>query len=132
MALALDQQQWIAVMNPDENQYFKAMGRRVAQRRNELGLTQVQLAEALNVAQQTYAGYETGNRRIPVSLLPALARALKVETDILLGDDTGKARSKRGPAPKFQHHIEQISALPKAKQRMVLEVLEAVLAQQSR
>jgi transcriptional regulator with XRE-family HTH domain len=118
-------------MNPDENQYFKAMGRRVAQRRNELGLTQVQLAEALKVAQQTYACYEVGNRRIPVSLIPTLSRALKIETDVLLGD-TAKTRSKRGPAPKFQQHLERISELPKPKQRMVLEVLEAVLAQQSR
>ncbi len=115
-------------MSPDENQYFKAMGRRVSQRRQELGLTQVQLAEALGIAQQTYACYEVGTRRIPVSLLPALARALTIETDALLGE-TVKGRTKRGPASVFQRHIERISELPKAKQRLVLEMLEGVFAQ---
>ncbi len=130
MALSLEQhQQWITSMTPDENQYFKAMGRRIANRRNELGLTQVQLAEALGVAQQTYAGYETGSRRFPVSLLPVLARTLMTETDALLGE-TAKARSKRGPAPKFQRHMERISRLPKTQQRIVIQVLESLLAQQ--
>lgn len=116
-------------LSQDEKAYFKALGARITAKRNELGLTQAQVAEALGVAQQTYACYEVGNRRIQVSLLQALARALMIETDVLLGE-TAKARAKRGPAPMFQRHIEQISRLPKAKQRFVIQVLESVLAQQ--
>jgi transcriptional regulator with XRE-family HTH domain len=130
-------QQWVAVMSQglsqDEKAYFKALGARIAQRRKEAGLTQVQLAEALGIAQQTYASYETGFRRVPVSSLPTLAQTLKVEIDILLGAPAKtRGSGKRGPAPKFQHHIERISQLSKPKQRFVLEMLETVLAQQSR
>lgn len=136
MALVLHQQhqqQWDAIMSQalskDEKAYFKALGARIAERRNELGLTQVQIAEALDVTQQTYASYEVARRRIPVSMLPALARALMVDINSLLGE-TAKARARRGPAPVFQQHIERISSLPKSQQRIVLRMLEGIFAQQ--
>lgn len=37
-------------------------------------------------------------------------------------------RPKRGPAPKLQQQLEQLSQLPKAKQRLVCEVLDSLLA----
>jgi len=126
----LSDHHWIAAMNPNEKAYFKAMGRRVAERRKELGLTQVQLAEALDVPQQTYASYEVGRHGFPIALLPTLARVLSMETDALLGAD--KPRSKRGPVPRFQQHIERINQLPKTQQRFVLRMLETALAQQGR
>lgn len=39
-----------------------------------------------------------------------------------------KAR-KAGPAPKLQEQIEQISQLPRAKRRVVIEMLDTVLQQ---
>lgn len=123
--------QRITVMTQDEKEYFKVLGSRVAHLRKELGLTQVQLAETLEISQQMVASYEVGRRRIPVSMLPSLAQALKVQTDALLGNET-KTRSKRGPASQLQRSIERISELPKPKQRLVMEMLETVLAQASR
>ena len=107
------------------------MGRRIAEGRKELGMTQVQLAEILGVAQQTYACYEVGSRRIPVSLLPALAQALSMETDVLLGAAT-KAQIKRGPAPRLLQQMERIQRLPKAQQRFVMQMLDTVLQQAAR
>lgn len=123
--------QRITVMTQDEKEYFKVLGSRVAHLRKELGLTQVQLAEKLGISQQMVASYEVGRRRIPVSMLPSLAHALKVQTDALLGNETG-AHSKRGPTPKWQQQIEAISQLPRAKQRFVTQMLETVLGQASR
>lgn len=40
--------------------------------------------------------------------------------------------SKRGPAPKLQQQLERVSALPKARQRVIAEVLDSMLAQSSR
>ena len=124
-------QQWVSVMTQDEKDYFKELGSRLAQLRKAAGLTQVQLAETLGISQQMVASYEVGRRRIPVSMLPALAQALKVQIDALLGG-TSKAQSKRGPASQLQRSIERIGELPKPKQRFVLEMLETVLAQASR
>jgi transcriptional regulator with XRE-family HTH domain len=115
-------------MSPNEKAYFKAMGRRISQRRQELGMTQVQLASALDIPQQTYASYEVGRHGFPIALLPTLAQALMMDMDTLVG--AARTRAKRGPAPKFQQHVERISRLPKAKQRFVIQVLESVLAQQ--
>jgi len=120
--------QYIAAMTQDEKDYFKVLGARVAQLRKEQALTQVQLAEALGISQQMVASYEVGRRRIPVSMLQALAQALSVDIDGLLGD-SAKARGKRGPAPVLARHMERISALPKTQQKFVIQVLESVLAQ---
>ena len=122
--------QYIAVMTQDEKDYFKVLGARVAQLRHDQALTQVQLAEALGISQQMVASYEVGRRRIPVSMLQALAQALSVDIDGLLGD-AAKARAKRGPAPVLARHMERISALPKTQQKFVIQVLESVLAQAS-
>jgi transcriptional regulator with XRE-family HTH domain len=135
MALSFNQHP-VATMNhqsmsEDEKAYFKALGARIAQRRKQLGLTQTQLAEALSIAQQTFASYEVGRHRIPVSLLPALAQALKVEIEVLLGN-AAKSKLKRGPPPQFQQHIERIGTLPKAQQRLVMQMLEGIFAQQDR
>ena len=36
---------------------------------------------------------------------------------------------KRGPAPKLLKQVEQISQLPKAKQKFVMEMLDTVIQQ---
>lgn len=66
-----------------------------------------------------------------MSALPTLAKVLGVGLEELLGESTAVTR-KRGPAPKLQQHMERISQLPKPRQRMVMEMLGAVLAQPSR
>ena len=75
--------------------------------------------------------YELGQRRVPMSALSTLARTLGVSPEELLGETNATTR-KRGPAPKLQQHMERISQLPKPRQRMVMEMLDAVLAQSSR
>ena len=117
-------------MTSDEQQFFKALGTRIAQLRREQGLSQQALADQLGIAQQTFAHYEVGRARMPVSLLPELAKLFGVGVDDLLGLRNGTG--KRGPAPKFQQQIERLGQLPKAKQKVVMEMLEGVLAQASR
>ena len=117
-------------ISQDEREFFAALGSRIAQLRKEQNLTQQQFADALRVNQQVVASYEIGRRRVPVSTLPALAHVLGVSIEALIGEEDKPA--KRGPAPKLQRHLERISALPKPKQRAVMEVIEAVLAQSGR
>lgn len=118
-----------SAMSPVEKRFFKDLGVRIAQLRKEQALTQQQLADELQITQQVVASYEIGRRRVPVSTLPALARALGTSLEELIGERETAAR-KRGPAPKLQRHIERISALPKSQQRFVMRMLETALAQQ--
>lgn len=98
-----------------------------------LGITQVELAKTLGIAQQTMAHYEGGTLRVAVALLPPLTHALGLTLEELVGSEakTAKAKGKRGPAPKIQQQLEQIEALLKAKQRVIAQVLDSMLAQSS-
>lgn len=131
MTAQKNQQRWVAIMGDtltqEEKVYFKALGARIAQRRKSAGMTQVQVADALGIAQQTYASYEVGRRRIQVALLPILAQTLTMDIETLLGAPPSKGRGKRGPVPKYQQQIEQISQLPRAQQRWVMQMLETAL-----
>lgn len=120
-------------ISDDERAFFIELGQRITQRRKAQGLTQAQLAAVLGVSQQAMNSFEKGRRRIPVSSLPVIARAVSASLDELIVDDapaaTRAAAKKRGPAPKIQQQLEQLSRLSQAKQRAVMQVLDAVLAQ---
>lgn len=116
-------------ISSEERDFFVAMGARITLLRKAQGITQVQLAETLGVSQQTVQAYEVGRRRIQVSALPLVARALSISLEELLGETKPAARSRRGPAPKWEQQIEAISKLPRARQRFVSEMLDTVLAQ---
>ena len=115
-------------ISDNERAFFIDLGLRVAELRKQQNITQVQLAEMLAVSQQTMQGYEVGRRRIPVSALPLLAGALGVSLETLMGASESHT-SKRGPAPKFQKQMEQLAKLPRARQLVVMDMLDGVLAQ---
>jgi transcriptional regulator with XRE-family HTH domain len=119
------------VITPDDKQFFKEMGGRIAQLRKAAGLSQQTVADELGIAQQTLAHYEVGRLRMPASLLPRLAQLFGVRGDDLLGL-SGTGSGKRGPTPKLQQQMERLHHLPKAKQKVVMEMLDGVLGQSSR
>ena len=71
-------------ISTEERAFFAGLGERVARLRKDNHITQVELAEAVGVSQQTMQAYEVGRRRIPVSALPVLARTLPVSLEALL------------------------------------------------
>jgi len=73
------------------------------------------------------ASYEVDRRRVPTPTPPALAHALAVSVEELLGLTPGKG--KRGPSPKLQRQVELIRRLPRDTQRFVMEMLDSVLQQ---
>lgn len=120
----------IAPMTPDETAFFRQLGLRIAERRKAQDLTQAQLGELIGITQQQIASFEIGRRRIPVSTLPLLAKALGSSIEELIGEPAKP--TKRGPAPKLQQQLEQLSRLPKAQQKLVSQVIDSVLAQANR
>ena len=118
------------VVNSQETQFFKDLGARIAQARKDRGLTQQQVADHLGIVQQTYAHYEMGNVRFPASTLPILSKVLGLAPEELMGQDA-KPKGKPGPTSYLQKQLEQISQLPRTKQRLVMQMLDAVIAQAS-
>jgi hypothetical protein len=52
--------------------------------------------------------------------------------EALIGVPSARSTGKRGPAPKLQHQLEQVSRLPKAQQKFVSQMLDTVLQQAGR
>ncbi len=124
-----DSQIWMDAMASDDKPFFVELGKRIAHLRREQDMTQQQLADKLGVAQQTLAHYEVARLRVPASMLPTLGEIFKVPMDELVGRPVSVGRSKRGPASQLQRSIERIGELPKAKQKFVIEMLDAMVAQ---
>jgi transcriptional regulator with XRE-family HTH domain len=121
-------------MTPDERTFFKSLGQRIASARKDADLTQQQLADSIGIPQPQLASYEIGRRRVPVSLLPALARTLGVTLESLIDHDAATAlpiesRTRPGPVSRLERQLERISQLPRARQKFVVEMLDTVLAQ---
>lgn len=120
-------------MNSQDESFFKELGARIARARKDQGMTQVQLADRLGIAQQTLAHYEVGRVRMAASLLPTIADLLDLSLDeLLVGHPQGRTPGKRGPASRLQQQLDAITQLPKARQRVVSELLDAMLAQHGR
>ncbi len=48
----------------------------------------------------------------------------------LLEEPIPKGTSRRGPTPTLQRQLEQVALLPRARQKMINEMLEALINQQ--
>lgn len=126
-------------MSPADQPYFKALGLRIAKARTAADLTQVQLADALGISQPQLAFYELGKRRVPVSMLPGLAKALSVSIEALIADDdapqlpaAAPRRTRHGPVSRLEQQLDAITKLPRAEQKFVSRMLDNVLAQYAR
>lgn len=121
---------WMNQMAANDKAFFVELGKRIANLRQQQSMTQQQLAEALGIAQQTLGHYEVGRIRMPASMLLTLSQIFKVSLDELFGQSGATLRTaKRGPPSQLERSLERISELPKPKQKFVLEMLDAVLAQ---
>ncbi len=114
-----------AIVIHTDKAFYVALGQRIAEHRKTLGLTQQQLAETLGIAQQTLAHYEVGRLRVAVALLPPLSHVLGLSLEDLLG--LSRKTNKRGPESRLQAQIQRIGTLPRGKQRMLLDMIDAAL-----
>ena len=83
------------------------VGERIRLRRTELGLTQEQLAEALDVSYQQVQKYETGANRISAGRIFEIARKLGVEVGFFFSD----VALDEAPAPPLDHGGRHRSAI---------------------
>jgi transcriptional regulator with XRE-family HTH domain len=113
----------VSVQNDQE--LNEVISSRIVKLRKTQQLRQEDVAEKLGIKQQSYARYEAGQRRIPVSILPTLAEALNTTIEELLGVHT--KRLKRGRISQLEKRFEKINTLPPREQKFILEMLDRVL-----
>jgi len=116
------------MITEDDKTFYQQLGERVTRLRKEQHITQVQLAKILGISQQHVASFESGRRKIPASMLPALSKLLDISIENLLG--VTEAKPKRGPVSVLNRQVEQIRQLPRTKQKFVMEMLDTVIKQQ--
>ena len=73
------------------------LGSKIARKRKELGLTQIEFAERLSVTRQTVSRWEAGSVMPDIDKIPDIASVLGVSCDYLLKDDV-KEESATAPA----------------------------------
>jgi len=94
--------------------------------REAAGLTQQQLADQLGVDQSNIAFWERWGKAPRGEVLPAMAGALNVSVDELLGVTPPKPK-KQAAKGRLQQLFETASKLPRRQQEKVADFLENYL-----
>ncbi|MBE3586531.1 MAG: helix-turn-helix transcriptional regulator [Thermoanaerobacter sp.] len=79
------------------------IGKRIKELREQLGLTQEELAEKVGISRSALANYESGLREPKGDILVRFANALNTTTDYLLG----KTSRTDKPDPERKNTIEE-------------------------
>jgi transcriptional regulator with XRE-family HTH domain len=102
-----------------------ALGQQIVAAREAAGLTQTELGQKLGVSQRVIANWERKPVALRAEQLAALADALDVSADHLLGRPNGKPASQKGPIGKLRQAFEKAQQLPRSEQQYILKVVEA-------
>ena len=95
------------------NNLLRDMGKRICERRRNLGYTQEQVAELMDVSIQMVSNLERGNKAIKIENLLKISRILTVSTDyLLIGQQSENELSKK------------INELSERDYRLVCEVVD--------
>ena len=73
--------------------------------RAELGMTQKQLAERINVSDKAVSKWERGNGCPDVSLLSVLADIFGIDVNVLLSGEIDKNESEKGDMKKLKFYV---------------------------
>lgn len=93
--------------------------------RKKYNLTQKQVAEKINVSQQTYNNYETKNYEPTIETLIKLAKLFNVSVDKLIGNETS---NNINLTPYQQELLEKISKLTQIECLKVSVYIEGLKA----
>jgi transcriptional regulator with XRE-family HTH domain len=99
-------------------------GKRLARLRQAAGFSQYTLADELGISQRMVAYYEGETEHPPTHLLPALAKALGVSTDQLLGLEKENPRNR-----DFQlwRRFSKVAKLPPQKRKQIVQIVDTFL-----
>lgn len=115
---------------PRKKKQDSSFGPRLTAIRKARGLTQVQLAKATGTTQRAISYYETDDGIPPAAAVIALAKALEVSADELLGLRTPKtAPLKEDPETRrMWKRFQLVSSLPERDQKAVIRLINSLTA----
>lgn len=108
---------------------IQEFGERLAQLRKAAGYTQLQLADEIGATRRQVAYYESESEHPPASLLIALARALNVTTDELLGVRSGRGKAATpAVSTRLERRLKLIERMPAKPKQQLLGLIDTFLA----
>ena len=113
-------------MPKTRKQQTMSFGARLAELRKQAGFTQQELADEVGVSRRMIAYYEVQSEHPPTHLVPAIAQALNVTTDELLGAAPVR-KSVRTKDSRLHRRLQQIEKLEPSEKRQILQVLDTLL-----
>ena len=102
---------------------YKRLGERIREERRKLGLTQAQLAEAVDISDTYMGSIERGERSLTLDTLVRLVNRLGVTVDYLLADSVPDSDSNI--MEQFKHIIDGQSM---ERKQMAVNVLRTIFA----
>ncbi|MEE6208388.1 MAG: helix-turn-helix transcriptional regulator [Alphaproteobacteria bacterium] len=103
---------------------YERFGRNVANARAALGLSQSEVAARLGMPQSTYRGYESGTRKIPLSVIVQLSDFYGVSPDDLIsGEVSAPAAVGFDLSPLEKQIVIRFRSLPDGERNMILRSL---------
>lgn len=107
----------------------EGFGERLAQLRKAAGYTQQQIADEIGASRRQIAYYEGESEHPPASLLIALAQALNVSTDELLGVRNGRAKAATpAVSTRLERRLKLIERMPAKPKQQLLGLIDTFLA----
>lgn len=100
-----------------ESEIYVQFGLLVRQHRERLGLSQAQVAQAIDLSRSSVANVETGRQHIPMHHLYSLARVLQVDVHALLPSMDG------APSAVVDREIQSSFELSEREQEAVAKVV---------
>lgn len=119
----------IAGTMPTKSRPGSAFGERLLALRKTRGFTQVELAKAISSTQRALSYYENDAEYPPAPVIVALASALRVSTDELLGVKAGKihAAPPLREETRLEKKFRQLRRLPEKDQRALIRVINSLV-----
>ena len=108
------------------------VGDRIRRKREELGITQIDLAKSFNASKQTLYKYENNIvTNIPLNNIEMIAKKLRVSPGYLMGweDDFSIETAKTDVAlsnmeKRVKAYALKLAALPKEKQEQIMNLID--------
>lgn len=110
----------------------KEIGGRLRALRLARGLTQIELAEKVGTHQTALSQVEVGKRGVSLDHVVKLAHALHVTPDAILGETNAQPANGHAPSSRLWRRVQRIEALPQAKQRALLQIIDAFIEKHAR
>lgn len=103
-------------------------GQHLAAARKAKGLSQEQFAKLLGTTRTAVDYYERRAINPSIDLIRRCADALGLVVSDFVGDEAATSGPrKRGPKSELEQRLEVVAKLPRARQRKILEVVDALL-----